>query len=51
MGISKKELQRVFEKYGPLREVWLAKSPPCFAFVVFQEKEDAEDAVKATNGL
>ncbi|KDR09518.1 Splicing factor, arginine/serine-rich 7 [Zootermopsis nevadensis] len=51
MGVSKRELQHVFDKYGPLREIWVAKSPPCFAFVVFREKDDAEDAVKATDGM
>ncbi|PSN39891.1 hypothetical protein C0J52_07938 [Blattella germanica] len=51
MGVSKRELQHVFDKYGPLREIWVAKSPPCFAFVVFKEKDDAEDAVKATDGM
>lgn len=51
MGVSKRELQHVFDKYGPLREIWVARSPPCFAFVVFREKDDAEDAVKATDGM
>lgn len=51
MGVSRRELQHVFDKYGPLREIWVAKSPPCFAFVVFREKDDAEDAVKATDGM
>ncbi|XP_067009866.1 serine/arginine-rich splicing factor 7 [Anabrus simplex] len=51
LAVSKKDLQHVFEKYGGLKEVWVAKSPPCFAFVVFRDKEDAEDAVKATDGI
>lgn len=31
-------------------EVWVAENPPCFAFVVYQEKEDAEDAIEEMNG-
>nr|CAD7259226.1 unnamed protein product [Timema shepardi] len=51
MGVSKHELQYVFDKYGPLKEIWVAKSPPCFAFVVFRDREDAEDALRATDGM
>nr|CAD7439162.1 unnamed protein product [Timema bartmani] len=51
MGVSKHELQYVFDKYGPLKEIWVAKSPPCFAFVVFRDREDAEDALRATDGI
>ncbi|KAK7862424.1 hypothetical protein R5R35_001334 [Gryllus longicercus] len=50
-GIRRRELQHIFEKYGDLREIWMARSPPCFAFVVYREKDDAEDAVKATDGI
>lgn len=48
-GVSKNELTRVFEKYGPLKEVWVASSPPCFAFVVFENREDAEEAIQAVD--
>jgi len=41
---DKKSLERIFGKYGPLKEIWMAKSIPCFAFVVFRYREDAEDA-------
>ena len=52
LGIDcdKKELERQFEKYGPFFEIWMARSPPCFAFVVYRHKEDAEDAIKEMNG-
>ncbi|EEB18784.1 RNA-binding protein, putative [Pediculus humanus corporis] len=48
-GVSKGELTRVFEKYGPLKEVWVASSPPCFAFVVFENREDAEEAIQGVD--
>lgn len=28
----------------------MAENPPCFAFVVYKEKEDAEDAMEDMNG-
>ncbi|KAG1673055.1 Serine/arginine-rich splicing factor 7 [Nymphon striatum] len=47
---SKREIERVFEKYGKLREVWLARNPPCFAFVVYDSKDDADEALRHLDG-
>ncbi len=47
---SKYELEDAFSKYGPLRNVWVARNPPGFAFVEFEDSRDAEDAVKAVDG-
>ncbi|CAE1307892.1 SFRS7 [Acanthosepion pharaonis] len=47
---SKRELESSFEKFGKLLEVWVAKSPPCFAFVVYKYREDAEAAIKEMDG-
>ncbi|CAM6055086.1 unnamed protein product [Sphagnum tenellum] len=33
---SDKELERAFGKFGQTREVWMAKNPPCFAFIVYK---------------
>lgn len=49
-GTSKRDLERELESYGPLRDVWVARNPPGFAFVVFEDKRDAEDAVRNLNG-
>ena len=49
-GASKRELEREFEAFGPLRDVWVARNPPGFAFVVFEDKRDAEDAVNDLDG-
>lgn len=49
-GCSKRELEREMEYYGPLRDVWVARNPPGFAFVVFEDRRDAEDAVRHLNG-
>ena len=47
---SKREITRVFEKFGPTVEVWLARNPPCFAFIVYRHKEDAEEAIREMDG-
>lgn len=47
---SKHEIEGAFGKYGPLRNVWVARNPPGFAFVEFEDKRDAEDAVRSLDG-
>ncbi|XP_062912423.1 serine/arginine-rich splicing factor 7-like isoform X2 [Mobula hypostoma] len=49
-GAGKGELERAFSYYGPLRTVWIARNPPGFAFVEFEEPRDAEDAVRGLDG-
>nr|CAD7196918.1 unnamed protein product [Timema douglasi] len=47
---SKHEIESAFTKYGPLRNVWVARNPPGFAFVEFEDPRDAEDAVRGLDG-
>ena len=47
---SKYELEDAFSKYGPLRNVWVARNPPGFAFVEFEDPRDAEDSVRGIDG-
>lgn len=47
---NKTELERSFGYYGPLRSVWVARNPPGFAFVEFEDPRDATDAVRELNG-
>ena len=49
-GCAKQELEEKFAKYGTLRNVWVARKPPGFAFVEFEDSRDAEDAVRALDG-
>ena len=38
------------ERYGPLRSVWIARKPPGFAFIEYEDMRDAEDAVRKMDG-
>ncbi|CAF1138607.1 unnamed protein product [Adineta steineri] len=49
-GISRKEIERVFTKYGIINEVWVATNPPCFAFVNFKHRSDADKAIREVDG-
>ena len=47
---SEKELERAFSYYGPLTNVWVARNPPGFAFIEFEDTRDADDAVRGLDG-
>ncbi len=49
-SVSQYEIEKTFRKFGELKEVWLAKNPPCFAFVVFRNQIDAANAIKEMDG-
>ena len=47
---TEEELRELFGKYGPVERVWVAKSPPGFAFMWMADDRDAADAVKGLDG-
>ncbi|THD20315.1 Arginine:serine rich splicing factor [Fasciola hepatica] len=47
---SEREIERIFRDYGRLRNVWVARNPPGFAFVEFEDFTDAQDAVRELDG-
>ena len=49
-GAAKHEIEDAFNAYGRLRNVWVARNPPGFAFVEFEDPRDAEDAIRALDG-
>ncbi|XP_028968585.1 serine/arginine-rich splicing factor 1 [Galendromus occidentalis] len=49
-SIQKEDLESVFSKYGRLTNVWVAQNPPGFAFVDFDDNQNASDAVAQMDG-
>ena len=47
---TSQELEDAFNRFGRIRKVWVARRPPGFAFIEFEDSRDAEDAVKALDG-
>uniref|UniRef100_A0A0M3IA14 RRM domain-containing protein n=1 Tax=Ascaris lumbricoides TaxID=6252 RepID=A0A0M3IA14_ASCLU len=47
---TSQEVEDAFSRYGRIRKVWVARRPPGFAFVEFEDSRDAEDSVKALDG-
>jgi arginine/serine-rich splicing factor 7 len=47
---SRRDIENLFAKFGTINEVWMATNPPCFAFVNFKHRDDAEEAMQAMDG-
>jgi RNA recognition motif-containing protein len=47
---SRDELERAFAHYGKIRNLFVARNPPGFAFVEYEDPQDAEDSVRALDG-
>lgn len=39
-----------FHGMGPIANIWVARKPPGFAFIDFEDPRDAEDACRDLNG-
>ncbi|KAH7832922.1 hypothetical protein Vadar_001347 [Vaccinium darrowii] len=48
--VSERELEDEFRVYGVLRSVWVARRPPGYAFIEFDDKRDALDAIRELDG-
>ncbi|CAD7923803.1 unnamed protein product [Amoebophrya sp. A120] len=48
--VQKSELEKIFQEHGDIRSTWIAKSPPGFAFIVFNNPDDASKAVSELHG-
>ena len=49
-GAAKQELEEIFSRYGPLKNVWVARNPPGFAFVEFEDVRDVDEACRELDG-
>ncbi|XP_026683773.1 serine/arginine-rich splicing factor 7 [Diaphorina citri] len=47
---TKEDIEDAFSYYGPIKNVWVARNPPGFGFVEFEDRRDAEDAVRGFDG-
>ncbi|WOK99887.1 serine/arginine-rich splicing factor RSZ21A isoform X1 [Canna indica] len=45
-----RELEDKFRVFGVLRSVWVARKPPGFAFIDFDDRRDAQDAIRDLDG-
>ncbi|XP_061371399.1 serine/arginine-rich splicing factor RSZ21 isoform X1 [Gastrolobium bilobum] len=48
--VSERDLEDEFRLYGVLRSVWVARRPPGYAFIEFDDRRDALDAIHALDG-
>ncbi|PIA40464.1 hypothetical protein AQUCO_02500278v1 [Aquilegia coerulea] len=48
--VTERELEDDFRVYGVIRSVWVARKPPGYAFVEFDDRRDALDAIRALDG-
>ncbi|KAL5987550.1 hypothetical protein ACLOJK_035298 [Asimina triloba] len=48
--VSERDLEDEFRTYGVLQSVWVARRPPGYAFVEFDDRRDALDAIRALDG-
>ncbi|MES1902914.1 MAG: hypothetical protein MHPSP_002164 [Paramarteilia canceri] len=43
--ITRRDLRDVFEKFGPLTDIWIPDKGPFYAFVSFKNNSDCMDAI------
>lgn len=44
--ITEPELEEEFKRFGHIYKIWIARSPPGFAFIEYDDRRDAEDAIR-----
>ena len=49
--VNERDVRDVFEKFGEIVDLWLARDPPGFGFLTFKNKDDAERAVREMNDM
>ncbi|KAL5973926.1 hypothetical protein ACLOJK_030585 [Asimina triloba] len=49
--VTERELEDEFRVYGVLRSIWVARKPPGYAFIDFDDRRDALDAIRELDGM
>ncbi|KAJ0030728.1 hypothetical protein Pint_12592 [Pistacia integerrima] len=48
--VSERDLEDEFRVFGVIRSVWVARRPPGYAFIDFDDYRDAQDAIRELDG-
>ncbi|XP_035549263.1 serine/arginine-rich splicing factor RSZ22-like [Juglans regia] len=48
--VSERDLEDEFRVFGVIESVWVARRPPGYAFIDFEDRRDAEDAIRELDG-
>nr|KJB31255.1 hypothetical protein B456_005G183600 [Gossypium raimondii] len=48
--VTERDLEDEFRIFGVLRSVWVARRPPGYAFIEFDDRRDAIDAIRELDG-
>ncbi|KAK4783697.1 hypothetical protein SAY86_008071 [Trapa natans] len=48
--VSERDLEDAFRVFGVIRSVWVARRPPGYAFIDFDDHRDAMDAIRELDG-
>ncbi|KAE8735921.1 Serine/arginine-rich splicing factor RSZ21A [Hibiscus syriacus] len=48
--VSERDLEDEFRVFVVIRSVWVARRPPGYAFIEFDDHRDAEDAIRGLDG-
>ena len=48
---DKYKIEKIFKRYGNLKNIWVAKNPPGFAFIEYEDPSTTESAFKDIYGI
>ncbi|KAK2453057.1 Serine/arginine-rich splicing factor rsz22a [Trifolium repens] len=48
--VTERDLEDEFRIFGVIRSVWVARRPPGYAFIDFDDRRDAQDAIRELDG-
>ncbi|CAG5099305.1 Oidioi.mRNA.OKI2018_I69.XSR.g16429.t1.cds [Oikopleura dioica] len=48
--LPESDLEEEFEDFGPIKEIFVARNPPGFAYIDFMSEKDAKQAVREMSG-